>query len=206
MTKAPKPARRHLTVSQRSEIAALYRTGEFTISGLAEKFGRSEVTIVKVLKQAKAVKGEAKLETERKLAEKFAAKMEEAVLDEASVLANRIKETRDETYKMSSAIAKLMFSSVIEAKKAGLAVAALNNDLKALMRASQIVESTLKCRFTSLGVKENDDNAERPLPALVIQELTAQQIEDMKKISVEVEKEIIDDTAIDDDLDLDDIS
>lgn len=171
----------HVKPGERAEIAALYRTGNYSIEDLCKKTKRSKVTIMRIIKEEGAVKGSAAAKTKEKVTEKI----ERSILNEAEIIANRVRETKDEHYKMSAAIAKITYKTVADAARANKAMATIVNDLKALKSAAEIIEITRKTRYTTLGINDEKGDDDDELPALMIQELTAEQIEEMNRLAAQ---------------------
>ncbi len=168
---------RRLTVSERAQISALWKSGEMTYDQLAKKFKKSVSTIKNVLRESGAVKSELKHEVEKKVA----AAVEQTILSEATIYANRIKETKEEHYKMATNIAKLIYAGVVKAKQEGRPLATIAGDMKALTLAAQGLKISREERYAVLGIDAKDAGDDRPLPDLVVQELSADDIKEMHK-------------------------
>lgn len=103
------------------------------------------------------------------------------MVNDATVLANRIRETKEEHYKMSAGIAKLVWFTISKARQEGKSVASVGYDLKALKVAAETLRITREDRYAVLGISEDDDAEDKPLPDLVVQELTAEDIIQIQK-------------------------
>ncbi|MDL2284440.1 hypothetical protein LJC19_04785 [Oxalobacter sp. OttesenSCG-928-P03] len=192
---------RHMSAAQKAEAIALWESGNVTLDMLAKKFKKDKSTLMRLFQKEGAAKGSAEEETKQKVAEA----VEKAIVSDATVLAERIRDTKEEHYKMASALARLTWGIIAEARKAGKPVATIATDMKALQAAAQILKTTREERYAVLGITSKDDDPDKPLPELVIKELDP---DDIRKISQQIE-EINDgsfDTGIDAPLDLPDES
>ena len=180
MTTEKKPAVqkktfRRLTSAQKAEAIALWRAGTHTVDDLATKFKKDRTTLLALFKKEGAVKGEHQAETQKRVQEE----VEKAIVDDAVVIAQRIRETKEEGYKLNAGIAKLTSHIIGECRRANKPIGTVMNDIKTLKMWAETVRITREERFVILGINDDDANEDRPLPDLVVQELTA---EDIKKM------------------------
>lgn len=161
-----------LTPKQWAEIEALWETGNITLVELTKKYGKSINTFKSYFKRNGIVRG-SKRETVKSA-------VLSAIEEEASVLAARIKETKEEHYKMSSGIAKLAWSEILQAKSSGSPVGVAMSNLKALDTAASILKKMREERYAVLGLNEEKAQEDEGLPELVIKELTAEQIAELR--------------------------
>lgn len=168
----PKKPRSRLTEKEWRQATTLWESGEVTIEDLAKKFDRHPQSFIKYFKKNGIVKGSK--------SEKLRAKVEERVQEEAAndaaIIAARIKETKEEHYRMATGLAKLTWAEVLKAKQDGVPVAAALNNLKALDTAMTVLKKAREERYAVLGLDRPDAIDENDVPELVIQELTAEQI------------------------------
>lgn len=171
-----KSSKRRLTKVQWMQAEALWASGGATLADLAAKFGVSEQGISKHMKKAGVEHGskmpKAKAKVEDQLAKQAA--------EEAALLAARIKETKDEHYKMASGLAKLIWAEVLKAKQDGLPMSAIANNLKALDIALSGLSKARLERWVVLGLDRDDTLGDEGLPELLISELTAEQIKELR--------------------------
>lgn len=166
---------RFLTPAQKAEAIALWRAGSTTLEELSKKFKKDQSTLVRLFKTEGVKKGEASAEA----AAKVTAAVEAAIVDDATVLANRIRETKEDHYKIAAAISRLSYTLLAKAKQENRPIASLQNDMKTLKLAAEVQKLTLEQRYTVLGISADDEADDRPMPDLVIQELTAEDIKAM---------------------------
>lgn len=167
---------KRLTPKQWAEAEALWASGEVTLGQLATKFGITEQSLHRHMK----AKGIEKGANADKHAKKVAEAVTAAAVDDATVLAARIRETKEEHYKMSSAIAKLAWQEILTAKQNGSPVAVAVNNLKALDSAMNVMTKARMERWAVLGLDRADYVDEEGLPELLISELTAEQIQELR--------------------------
>lgn len=165
-----------MTPRQWAEAEALWEAGEVTLDDLATRFDKDRSAFVRYFKKHGIVKGSRAAARKEEVKEAVAA----AGIDEATVLANRIRETKEDHYKMSSALAKLVWAEVLTAKKDEKPFSAIKDNLKALDNAMNVLMKARMERFAILGLDKDDYVDEDGLPELVISELTAAQIEELR--------------------------
>lgn len=166
-----------LTPKQWAEAEALWESGEVTLDDLAKKFGKSRATLQRHFRENGIHRG-ANAEANKAIVKQA---VQDAVIDDAAILASRIRETRDEHYKMTTALAKLTWSEIMTAKKDSKAMSTIKDNLKALETAMKIIQIARVERYAVLGLNAEEDNDDDTLPELIISELTAEQIEEMRK-------------------------
>jgi hypothetical protein len=166
-----------LTPKQWAEAEALWATGDVTLDNLAKKFGIAGQSIHRHMKAKGIEKGANAEKHKKKVAEAVAA----AAVDDATITAARIRETKEEHYKMSSAIAKLAWQEILTAKQNGSPVSVAMNNLKALDNAMNVMTKARMERWAVLGLDRADYVDEDGLPELLISELTADQIQELRE-------------------------
>ena len=166
-----------LTETEKAEAIALWKAGAVTLKDLSKKFGRTGQTFITLFKTSGAVKGS----TAAAMAKKITEEVEKAVLNDAAVYAKRIKDTKEEHYSSSVAISKIVMATLVRARSDGIPYGNTINDLKAFKVAAETLKITREERYITLGITSADDAADRPLPDLMIQELNAEDIEEMSR-------------------------
>lgn len=181
--KVAKPASKssRLTPKQWAEAEALWESGEVTLDDLAAKFSKHKSNFSRHFDK-NGIKRGAKAEAHKK---KIADAVTAASVDEASVSAARIRETKEEHYKMASGLAKLVWTEVITAKTGGHALATATANLKALDIAATALAKLRNERWEILGLDRSDYVDGDVIPELVISELTAEEIEKIKNKDLE---------------------
>ena len=165
-----------LTPKQWAEAEALWESGEVTLDALAKKFSKDKSAFAKHFTKRGIVKGAKKEEHKKRVAEEVT----RAAIDDATVLAARIRETKEEHYKMAAGLAKLTWAEILKAKQDGVPVATALNNLKSLETAMNVLKKAREERWAVLGLDRPDFVDEEGLPELVISELTAEQIEALR--------------------------
>lgn len=171
-----KVKKKRLTPKQWAEAEALWASGEMTKERLGSKFGVSGHAIFLHMQKKGIKKGEKAEEHKKKVSEAVTS----AAVDDATITAARIRETKEEHYKMSAAIAKMSFNEILEAKRNGSPVAVAMNNLKAFDAAMNVLQKARMERWAVLGLDRADSIDEDGLPELLISELTADQIQELR--------------------------
>lgn len=171
-----KPKSKRLTPKQWAEAEALWESGEVTLSDLVAKFHIHKTSFQKRFAERGIKKGAKKEEHARRVAEEVT----KAAIDDATVLAARIRETKEEHYKMAASLAKLTWAEILAAKQNGSPMAVALNNLKALDAAMAVLKKAREERYAVLGLDREDFVDEDGLPELVISELTASQIDALR--------------------------
>jgi hypothetical protein len=188
---APKTKHARLTPKQWAEAEALWESGEVTLADLAARFGKHRSAFSAHFDKKGIKRGAKKAE--------HAAAVKEAVttaaIDDATILAARIKETKEEHYKMASGLAKLSWNEILLAKQDGRPVATALNNLKALDAAMTVLKKAREERWAVLGLDREDAMDEDGLPELIISELTAEQIEALRSREEDDDLKLPDDQA-----------
>lgn len=168
-----------LSARQWAEAVALWESGAVTLPELAKKFDRHEQSFVQYFRRRGIKKGRKTAE----LAKRVEKKVEEQQVNDAAVIAARIRETKEEHYKMAAGLAKLTWNELLKAKQDGVPVGTAINNLKALESAMNVLKKAREERYSVLGLDRPDAIDENDVPELVISELTAEQIEELRQRS-----------------------
>lgn len=160
---------RKLTVSQRAEAAALWRTGTVTLEDLGKKFKKRPEAISRILRSMGAVKGEGAVEAAKKIADEIESK----TLSSVAETIKKIHTTKDEHYRMSRGLAQLAWSEIVRARQAKLPLESLKDVMMTLKLAGDVIGNSRKEIFDLLNVEKHDKSFElEELPELMIRELT----------------------------------
>lgn len=184
---------RKLTISQKAEIAALYRTGSVTIADLAEKFKKNPTTIANVIKSMGVSKGEAAHAAAKKLVDAI----EERVLTDTEETLRKIAETKRDHFEWQTALAKIAMNRIRNAVKTGTDIASLKDVMVTLKMAGDVVGNSRKELFEILNVERHDqERTTDDLPELMVRELTGGEIAQLQNQSNE-EDEIDSEIGVD---------
>lgn len=177
MTEETANKRRYPSASAWAEAEALWASGDVTLEDLAKKVGVSATSVSLHMKKRKITKGEKAKEHSERISKQVA----EDILSEGTVHSQRIKETKEEHYKMATGLARLTWNEIVTAKAKGGAYAAIQQNLKALEIASNVLAKIRQERYAVLGLDKPDAVDATQLPELVIEELTADQVQQLKE-------------------------
>jgi hypothetical protein len=188
---------RHLTAPQKAEAIALWKAGAITLDGLAEKFKKDRGTFVRLFKEAGVEKGSTEATTRKKAEEA----VEASLIDEAVLLAKRIKEAREEHFRYVDGVEKLAWNVMVVARQEKRPPATFAADMKALELALRVFKGGRAEKYTILGINADDANEDKPLPELVVQELSSQDIQRLHEQSLMADDELgLNETLGDEDL------
>ncbi|WP_151708816.1 winged helix-turn-helix domain-containing protein [Acinetobacter brisouii] len=161
---------------QWAEAEALWELGETTREEIANKLGVSQTAVSMHMKKHNIERGSRADEHRKKIAEDVT----EAATSDATIHAARIRETKDEHYQMAQHIAKLTWHEILTARKDKSPFASITPNLKALETAMNVLQKARVERWAVLGLDRPDAVDINELPDLVIEELTAEQIEALR--------------------------
>ena len=167
---------RLVTEKQWREAEAMWRSGDFTYEDLVKKFGKARSTFERHFKKFKIIKGENAAKTKKKVEEKLA----DAAVNDVTVLALRVREAKEEHYKMASAIGKLTWQEILKTKQDGVPVAVAMNNIKTLDAAMGVIAKVRTEKWAVLGLDKPDAVDPDELPELVISELTEEQVKELR--------------------------
>lgn len=161
-----------------AECGALWETGEFTLNSLSDRFGISPQNISIGLKKRGFEKGAASKDA-TEIAKR---EVRERVMTAASI-AERLTRTREDHYNTMEAIAKATKSELVTAAKNGKSVSSVIENLKSLNVAADVLSKTFQQRLSALGIKEGEYDGDEEMPQLVISEMTADEIMQIREQS-----------------------
>jgi hypothetical protein len=185
-TKKKKPATgvayKRLTVAEKAEAIALYRSGKVTLDDLGKKFKKRPEAFSRLFTRMGIVKGAAIEEMSKKLE----AVVEARALSDVEETLKKIAQTRDEHFRMSSSLAKFAWAELIRARQAGIDIATLKDLMTTLKIAGEVVGSARKELFAILNVDKHDKESDfENLPELTVRELSGSELLQLQSQSVE---------------------
>jgi len=176
------PGSKVLTPKEKAEAVVLWRSGKVTLEDLAKKFKKRPETMSRLFKRMGVTKGEAVAAAAAEM-EKAAAV---AAVSETEEILRRIKLARDEHYRMSNGLAKMVWAALVRAHQAGVPFAKLKEDMAALKIASDVIGNSRKELFDILNVEKHDAAlTEDELPDLTVRELTTSEIDQLQHQSMD---------------------
>lgn len=161
---------------QWAEAEALWELGEATRDEIAKKLDVTPTAVTLHMKKRGVTRGSRAEEHRKKIADQVT----EAATADAAIYAQRIKETKEEHYKLSANLARMAWEEVANCKKTGAPLSVATSNLKAIEAAVNVISKARQERWAILGLDRPDAVDTNELPALVIEELTADQIEDLR--------------------------
>lgn len=170
---------KQLTARQRAEAAALFSAGDASLEDLAKRYGKTASGMWQMLQKMGVKKDERKKEVE----EEARKKIEDEILADSTILAAKIRTAKDESDRFYTTIRKLTLHEIVTAKKAGLPLSTIVNNLKALESAAKIARVTQEGQFQVLGISTEPVEIEEDLPELKISGLSQDELDALNKQS-----------------------
>lgn len=168
---------RNLTVAQKAEAVALWRSGTVTLEDLSKKFKKRPEAFSRLFKRMGIERGEAAAEAVKKIAEKVEAK----TLSSVEETLKKINEAKSEYQLMSHGLAKLAWNELVRARQAKLDIASLKDVMATLKLAGEVIGNSRKEIFTILNVEKHEEKGELDeLPELTVRELTPDEVNTMR--------------------------
>lgn len=164
-----------VTVAQRAEAVALQRAGEMTSQEIADKVGLSITTVRHLFNKVKVKKGEGAVVIE----EKRAAVIAESITLDPLVYAQRVFNTKNETYRITEMLRKLVASEVVKCRQDGRKLGTIQNEIKTIVEAAKAIKICREEAYAVLGIRP-DDQGDEQLPDLTITDLTEDDIADLQ--------------------------
>jgi sugar-specific transcriptional regulator TrmB len=188
MTAAPKksPTKKtrgkSLTLKQKAEAVALWRSGEVTLEDLGTKFSRRPESFSRLFKRMGIEKGSAVKAAAAKMEEATAA----AAVDDHQQTLTRIRDAKEDHFKMANGLAKLAWAEIVRARQAKLGLETLKEVMQTLKLAGEVIGNSRKELYVVLGVEEAERKKEdEDLPELTVRELTTQEVDHLQKQSLD---------------------
>lgn len=170
-----KETKKKLTAKEWAEIQALWGMGDVTIDELSKKFGVSSSKIANGLRDRGVRKGEDAVEIQEKVKEI----VHQQTMDKVAEGVKRADETKDEHYNYSKTLSKLAFNLIAKQVRSGAPLGQVKEDIRVIKDAMAAIQMGRAERFAILGL-DRDSNKNDVLDTLVIQEMTAEEVELMR--------------------------
>ena len=159
-----------------AKAESLYESGEFNLEQIAEEFGVHPITVQRHMKANGIEKGSKAAEIKEKVTEK----MKDAAEEDASIIAQRIRETKEEHYRLNQAIDKRIVREMVGVESEGRSIATSLGVFKALKTAAETLKLTRENRYTVLGIIDND-TLDDELPTLEVRDMLEEEIESIRE-------------------------
>ncbi|HBC0308468.1 TPA: DNA-binding protein [Salmonella enterica subsp. enterica serovar Napoli] len=188
MTVEKDESKTRLTPAEWAEAEAKWTSGEYTLSKLEEEYGIRRETLSRHFKKRGLEKG----------ADSVGKMVRESLKSDAELRAraraDKIEERRTRYDDWAFALGRMVMHEVATAKKECKPLAAIEDDLKSLQRASGTLAKCFDISSKALGM-DRVENDEEEIPNLVFGELTPSQVAQLRK-EEEDEPESIDDDLL----------
>jgi hypothetical protein len=170
--RAPHVMKSRLKARQWAEAVTLWELGEVTLADLSKRYGLTVSAFGQYFQKHGIVKGSKAAEHSRRVQEAVA----DIATADASVMAARIRDTKEEHYRMAVALAKLAWGEILTAKQNGAPMVSVLGNLKALDAAMGVLKKAREERYAVLGLNSDNCVDQDGLPQLVVSELTPDQV------------------------------
>lgn len=176
----PKSKKRSISPARWAEIEHAWTHGKFAeLQDMVDHFGDvTKAQLQERFKTKKLRRGQAIDEYNQKLQQELQRQAEE----DAKLLAERIRETREFHYKTATNIAVLAWAELTAAKKNGLAMSTTKPNVVALGEAMKVMKIAREERYAVLGLdrEQEDEDQNEGLPELMVHEMTAEQVDQVR--------------------------
>lgn len=180
MTKA---TTRRVTPKEWAKAEAMYESGDYTLEQISEELGVHLITVQRHMSKEGIEKGARADEIKRRAAEK----MDAAVDEDAEVLRQRIKETKEEHYRLNKVVDGRVRREMVMSEQEGRQPSL--NVIKTLKLMADTLKVTRENRYAILGI-DNDHSADDELPTLEVREMWEEEVEAIRNRQDEQAKEM----------------
>jgi hypothetical protein len=170
--KEPKEKKSRLTPADWATIEEMWASGAVTLEALSEQFLVNPTFLSRELSRRGIKKGV----KSRELAAAATEKVKETLVDVHAQKMKRVAETKDEHYQFAQTLAKLTFQIIANKVKNKQSVSSVRDEIRTIKDAMMAIAIARDERFRVLGL-DRDENTGDEIPALIVTEMTAQEIE-----------------------------
>lgn len=153
-------------------IEEMWASGTVTLEQLAEQFLVNPSFLSRELSRRGVKKGI----KSRELAAAATEKVRETLVDVHAQKMKRVAETKDEHYQFAQTLAKLTFQIIANKVKNKQSINGARDDIRTIKDAMTAISIARDERFRVLGL-DRDENTGDEIPALIVTEMTAAEIE-----------------------------
>lgn len=187
--KNPPPKR--LTRPQWIRAEQMWASGDYTLQDLMKSFNVSKTALVRHFKKHEIKKGQ-DAEKHRKAIQ---AQLETRSVQAAEEAQNLIAQVKENNLKWSETLQKRIMLTVAQAMKDQKALATVKDDIKTLKEALQGIKLGYDIQASILHLDKEELNDDE-LPILEIVEMTADQVEEMRRVQAQEEADMMGEPAL----------
>jgi len=169
---AVKPATKRLAGTQWESAKAMWRSGDYTLNDLSERFGISVNGLYKRFRRENVSKGA----DADAIAQAASEAVKQTVVANADELVTQAIEIKAEALRASRAITKRLMYEMATATKNKQAMSTILYDIKALKEASVVVANNYKTATAILGLDNMGKDDADDLPDLFVGTMTDEDI------------------------------
>jgi hypothetical protein len=170
--KDSKEKKTRLSAADWATIEEMWASGTVTLEQLAEQFLVNPTFLSRELSKRGVKKGI----KSRELAAAATEKVRETLVDVHAQKMKRVAETKDEHYQFAQTLAKLTFQIIANKVKNKQSIHGARDDIRTIKDAMTAISIARDERFRVLGL-DRDENTGDEIPALIVTEMTAAEIE-----------------------------
>ena len=185
--KDPREKKSRLTPAEWATIEEMWASGAITLEQISEQFLVHPTFVSRELSKRGIKKGV----KSKELAAAATEKVKETLIDIHAQKIRRVAETKDEHYQFAQTLAKLTFQIIANKVKNKQSISGARDDIRAIKDAMMTIAIARDERFRVLGL-DKDENTGDEIPALIVTEMTAEQIEAIRNRSGSSEEEMSD--------------
>jgi hypothetical protein len=174
--KEPPKKGKQLSAKEWAQIEELWASGEVTLEDLANDFGMNPSYLSVALSKRGIEKG-SKADTYKEM---YQEKIQEEMISDAAMNIRRIHESKDEHYKYSRTIAKLIFTKIAQAVQNHQPISDVKDEIVTLKNAMAALESARASRWAITGLDREPDAGDE-IPVLPIEEFTEEELQAIRR-------------------------
>lgn len=167
-----KEKRARLTPADWATIEEMWASGAVSLDQLAEQF----LVNANYLSRELSKRGVKKGVKSKELAAAATEKVRETLVDVHAAKIKRVAETKDEHYQFAQTLAKLTFQIIVNKVRNKQSIHGARDDIRTIKDAMMAIAIARDERFRVLGL-DRDENTGDEIPALIVTEMTAPEIE-----------------------------
>jgi hypothetical protein len=195
--------KRRLTPAEWATIEEMWASGAVTLNDIAEQYLINPSFLSRELSRRGVKKGV----RSKELAAAATEKVKETLVDVHAQKMKRVAETKDEHYQFAQTLSKLTFQIIANKVKNKQSISSARDDIRTIKDAMMAISIARDERFRVLGL-DRDENTGDEIPALIVTEMTSEQIEAVRRrhnqedieITAEEIKNLVESTSADEDV------
>ena len=166
---------KRMSPSDYDKAKSMWASGRFRLQDISEKFDVSITALTKRFKKDGIKKGQDSDKHQKAIDQA----MENSLVSEAEDTAKLIRVRKENVLRVSEQLEKRALFVIAKATKEEMPLAAVHGDIKTLLDAQKLISNGYDIASRVLGIERLEDQ-DKPLPTLQIQEMTAEDIAEIR--------------------------